>query len=124
MRQQAQYENTLLLGDLINFLPGRFASVPQDYFFGLLGMAADSDRDEFRPDYKSPARKVILRTGRFLLSQKDEPELLSRAGLGELQDLFPRYGLSPINISRAYQITKQLVPANSRLGLIRTTKRS
>ena len=96
MHRGAQYKNNLSLGDLINLLPGRFASITQDYFFGILGMASDADRAEYCPDYKSPARDVMIRFARCLISQPIGPELFARAGLGEPRGDVPSWaaGLS------------------------------
>jgi hypothetical protein len=73
------------LADLIILLSGRLASVTQDYFFGLLGLASDAHLDAFKPDYKSPANTVTTRFGRCLINQQLGPELLSRAGLSGLR---------------------------------------
>jgi hypothetical protein len=85
IRIESNNENSRSLDELIVLLPGRLASVQQDYFFGLLGLATDADRDEIQPDYKSPAKTVVSKIARYLIHQPWGLELFSRAGLGGLR---------------------------------------
>ncbi|OLN98031.1 Heterokaryon incompatibility protein 6, OR allele 9 [Colletotrichum chlorophyti] len=59
------------------------ATDPRDFYFALLGLAADGERPEFRPDYSATFEQVALRFGRVLLHEPFSEELLDHAGIAE-----------------------------------------
>ncbi|KAF9874732.1 ankyrin and het domain protein [Colletotrichum karsti] len=74
--------STELLSLLLSFREVE-ATDPRDLYFALLGLAADGDREEFRPDYSEAFEETALRFGRTLLHEPFSEELLDHAGIAE-----------------------------------------
>ncbi|KAL0930512.1 ankyrin and het domain protein [Colletotrichum truncatum] len=74
--------STELLSLLLSFREVE-ATDPRDFYFALLGLAADGDRPEFRPDYSETFEETALRFGRTLLHEPFSEELLDHAGIAE-----------------------------------------
>ncbi|KAF4810121.1 Heterokaryon incompatibility protein 6, OR allele [Colletotrichum siamense] len=74
--------STELLSLLLSFREVEAAD-PRDYYFALLGLAADGDREEFRPDYSEKFEETALRFGRTLFHEPFSEELLDHAGIAE-----------------------------------------
>ncbi|TDZ30880.1 Heterokaryon incompatibility protein 6, OR allele [Colletotrichum spinosum] len=72
--------STDLLNLLLSFRDVQ-ATDPRDYYYALLGLAADGDKEEFRPDYNETFEETSIRFGRALLIQPFSEELLDHAGI-------------------------------------------
>jgi hypothetical protein len=86
--EDAEWGTDLL--DLLMTFRDVEASDPRDYYYGLLGVATDGEKAEFRPNYSESFETTALRFGKALMDKPLSEELLDHSGLA-ISDQFPSW---------------------------------